>query len=226
MKQLPLMIPKKALTCLLLGSVFLNSCQTANPYTGEAQNSKATNGALIGGLLGLGIGALTGDGGTDSRQKAMIGAGIGALAGAGIGNYMDQQEYELRRELQGTGVGVRRVGNEISLIMPGDITFETGRSTIQPDFYPVLTSVSKVLNKYNRTMVDVIGHTDNVGERGYNFRLSRDRAGEVASLLRSQRVNPTRFRVEGMGPDQPVASNATAAGRQANRRVTIQLAGS
>jgi outer membrane protein OmpA-like peptidoglycan-associated protein len=209
---------------MVLCALFLQSCQTTNPYTGDRQQSKATTGAIIGGLLGLGIGSLTGEGSTDRRQKAMIGAGIGALAGAGIGNYMDQQEYELRRELEGSGVGVRRSGNQISLIMPGDITFATGSATIQSDFYPILQSVGKVLNKFNRTVVEVSGHTDNVGQRDYNYRLSQNRANSVASLLTNQRVAAGRLVVSGFGPDQPIASNDTAAGRQANRRVTLQIA--
>jgi outer membrane protein OmpA-like peptidoglycan-associated protein len=137
---------------------------------------------------------------------------------------MDRQEAELRRELEGTGVGIQRSGNQISLIMPGDITFATGSSAIARNFYPTLTSVAKVLNKFDRTRVAVTGHTDNVGARDYNYRLSQSRAHGVASFLQGQKVKPQRFIVAGRGYDQPIASNSTAAGRQANRRVTVQLA--
>ncbi len=214
----------KPLAFVAVGSLLLTSCQTINPYTGEAQTAKATTGALLGGLLGAGVGALSGEGSTDRRQKALIGAGIGALTGGGIGAYMDKQEAELRQELEGTGVGIRRNGNEINLVMPGDITFATGSSSINGGFYDVLGSVSKVLNKYNRTLVDITGHTDSVGERNYNYRLSQSRAHSVARFLQSRRVNANRFRVSGQGPDTPVATNSTASGRQLNRRVTIQLA--
>ena len=179
---------------------------------------------MIGAGLGAALGALTSDGGSDGRKRALIGAGLGALAGGGIGGYMDRQAAELRRELEGTGVGIQRSGNNISLVMPGDITFSTGSSGISGDFFPTLTSVAKVLNKYNRTRVAVTGHTDNVGGRDYNYRLSQSRANSVASYLRSQRVAAQRFIVTGRGYGEPVASNSTEAGRQANRRVTIQLA--
>jgi outer membrane protein OmpA-like peptidoglycan-associated protein len=209
---------------VVAGSLILSSCQTANPYTGQSQRSKALTGSVIGGLLGAGIGSLTGSGSTDRRQKAMIGAGIGALAGGGIGAYMDKQEAELRRELEGTGVGVSRNGNQIALIMPGDITFSTGSSSISGQFYPTLDSVAKVLSKYDKTMVDITGHTDSVGQRDYNYRLSQSRASSVAGYLQSRKVNSSRFRVSGQGPDAPVANNSSADGRHANRRVTIQLA--
>lgn len=216
--------PQRIIGLFVIGSLTLTSCQTANPYTGESQRAKATTGAALGGLLGAGVGLLSGGDATERRQRALIGAGVGALAGGGIGAYMDKQEAELRRELEGSGVGISRSGNNISLIMPGDITFSTGSSGISGEFYPTLSSVAKVLNKYNQTMVAIVGHTDNVGDRNYNYRLSQSRANSVASFLQTQKVAAQRFQVSGQGPDAPVASNSTAAGRQANRRVSIQLA--
>jgi len=217
-------ITAKAIVSSLVAALTLASCQqTVNPYTGKNQPSKTTNGAVIGGALGAAIGALTGDGGTDSRQRALLGAGIGALAGGGIGNYMDKQEAELRAELRGTGVSVSRQGDRVVLNMPGDVTFPTGEARISPDFFAVLGSVARVVNKYNKTLVDVTGHTDNVGGRSYNYRLSETRATNVAHYLKDQRVDSRRFNVTGRGPDEPVSSNGSANGRQLNRRVTIQL---
>lgn len=210
---------------VLLGvALALVSCQTTNPYTGEVEASKLTQGSVVGGLLGAGVGALTGDSSTERRQRALIGAGIGALAGGGIGAYMDQQEAQLRAELRGTGVGIQRNGNRISLIMPGDVTFSTGSARISSQFFPTLASVAKVVNKYDRTLISIAGHTDNVGARSYNYGLSEDRARSVAGFLQRYRVNPARFRISAQGPDSPIASNSTAAGRQQNRRVEIQLA--
>ena len=214
----------KALALSLVAALAFTSCQTTNPYTGEAQRSKATSGAVIGALVGAAAGSLSGSGSTDRRQKAMIGAGIGALAGGGIGAYMDKQEAELRRELQGTGVSVTRSGDRIFLNMPGDVTFSTGSADISGQHYGTLNSVAKVLNKYDKTRIDIAGHTDNVGNSGYNYRLSQGRAASVANYLMGRSVNSARFNMRGFGMDQPVASNDTAAGRQANRRVTIQLA--
>ena len=175
-------------------------------------------------MFGAGIGALSGGSNTERKQRALLGAGVGALAGSGIGAYMDKQESELRRELEGAGVGISRNGNQITLVMPGDITFSTGSSGIVGQFYPTLASVAKVLNKYNRTMVAITGHTDNVGARDYNYRLSEARANSVAQFLQTQAVASQRFQVSGRGMDQPIADNNTASGRQANRRVSIQLA--
>ncbi|MBT6165958.1 MAG: OmpA family protein [Verrucomicrobia bacterium] len=217
-------ITKNVVAYFVVGSLTLTSCQTANPYTGESQQAKATTGAIFGGLFGAGIGALSGGSNAERKQRALLGAGVGALAGAGIGAYMDKQESELRRELEGAGVGISRNGNQITLVMPGDITFSTGSSGIVGQFYPTLASVAKVLNKYNRTMVAITGHTDNVGARDYNYRLSEARASSVAQFLQTQAVASQRFQVSGRGMDQPIANNNTAAGRQANRRVSIQLA--
>jgi hypothetical protein len=135
---------KNVVAYFVVGSLTLTSCQTANPYTGESQQAKATTGAIIGGLFGAGIGALSGGSNTERKQRALLGAGVGALAGSGIGAYMDKQESELRRELEGAGVGISRNGNQITLVMPGDITFSTGSSGIVGQFYPTLASWSRL----------------------------------------------------------------------------------
>lgn len=217
------MMNVKLTTLSLLTALGLSACQTTNPYTGDPQTSRATSGAVIGGLIGAGLGSLTGSGSTDRRQKAMVGAGIGALAGGLIGDYMDKQEAELRRHLEGTGVSVTRSGNDLILNMPGDVTFATDSSNITERFKNTLDGVGIILTKYKRTMVDITGHTDNVGERNYNYGLSERRARSVAGYLQARGVVAQRMLIYGRGPDQPVASNDTAAGRQQNRRVTIQL---
>jgi len=214
----------KALALFLTASLALTSCQTTNPYTGEGQTSKTTSGAVIGSLVGAGIGALTGDNSSERKERAVIGAGSGALAGGGIGAYMDIQEAELRRELQGTGVSVSRSGNQIFLNMPGDVTFATGSSSIKSQHYATLNSVAKVLNKYDRTRIEIGGHTDSVGSKASNYTLSQNRAAAVGNYLIGRKVDSRRFNMRGYGEDHPVASNNTPEGRQANRRVTIQLA--
>ena len=211
------------LVCALVCSLALSSCQTTNPYTGEQQTSRSTSGAVIGGLIGAGLGSLTGSGSTDRRQKAMVGAGIGALAGGLMGDYMDKQEAELRRHLEGTGVSVTRNGDNLILNMPGDITFATDSSSVNDRARNTLDGVGIILAKYKRTMVDITGHTDNVGNSTYNYQLSEKRARSVAGYLKDGGVIDQRILIYGRGPDQPTASTNTAAGRQANRRVTIEL---
>jgi len=193
------------------------------PYTRESQTSKATIGAASGAVGGALIGLLTGDNSKERRKQALIGAGVGALAGGGIGYYMDVQEAKLRQVLEGTGVSVTRNGQNITLNMPGNITFDTASDAIQADFYEVLDSVALVLNKYPKTTVDVVGHTDSVGEAGYNQMLSEQRAGAVAKYLSGQKVLATRLLVQGRGENQPVATNNTEAGRKQNRRVEIVI---
>ena len=199
---------------------------TTDPYTGEQKLSNTVGGAG----LGAGVGALGGllvneaSGGHHAGRAALIGAGVGALAGGGIGAYMDNQEADLRRQLQGTGVSVTRIGDRIVLNMPSNITFATDEDQIRSAFYPTLNSVALVLAKYDRSSVDVDGYTDNQGSDDYNLDLSRRRADSVADYLASQRIDDRRLNVQGFGESRPVASNGTDYGRAQNRRVEVSIA--
>ena len=157
------------------------------------------------------------------RIAALIGAGLGGLTGAAVGHYMDQQEAELRQQLQSTGVSVTRVGNQIILNMPSNITFDTDSATVKPDFSQTLTSVGLVLKKFNKTIVDVTGYTDNTGSVQHNQDLSQRRAVSVATILANQGLDQRRFYIEGKGEEAPIASNSTETGRAQNRRVEIQI---
>lgn len=194
---------------------------TTDPYTGQQKISNTAAGAGLGALAGAGLGLLAGG---DDRRNALLGAGIGALAGGAIGGYMDQQEAQLRAQLQGTGVSVTRQGDHIILNMPSNITFATDSSDIQSSFYTTLNSVALVLQRFNQTLVDVYGHTDSTGDANYNLQLSQRRAAAVADYLVAQGNNSQRFAVIGLGETQPIASNETEAGRAQNRRVEIRLA--
>jgi len=202
---------------LFFASVVTLTACTTNPYTGEQEASKA---AKYGGGAAAVCGIL---GALDSREKAgraALGCGI---VGAGVGAYMDVQEKKLRDRLQGTGVQVVREGDNIRLIMPGNITFETDSANLRPAFYDVLDSVALVLAKYADTTMRVVGHTDSTGSRQYNQALSEKRARSVADYLVARDVARSRLRVEGAGFDQPIADNATAEGRARNRRVELHI---
>jgi len=203
-------------------SLLVAAC-TTNPYTGEREASNTAKGAAIGAAAGAAVGAITGDGGDDRRKRALIGAGIGALAGGAVGGYMDAQEAKLRRQLASTGVSVTRIGNDIVLNMPGNITFDVNRAEVKSTFYPVLNSVALVLNEYNKTLIDVNGHTDSTGTVEYNMNLSIRRAQSVADYIENQGIIPSRIFVQGFGPHYPVADNSTPEGRQQNRRVELVL---
>ena len=133
------------------------------------------------------------------------------------------EEAELRAELEGTGVSVTRIGDNITLNMPGNITFATDSSDLSPAFFDVLNSVGKVLQEYNKTVVEVAGHTDSTGSDAYNQGLSERRASSVATYLRGRGVIADRMITVGMGESRPIADNGTAQGRQANRRVEITM---
>jgi len=216
---------KSKILVALVATLALTACTTTNPFTGESQISNTTGGALIGVGGGAVAGALVGAAvGGDPRVGALIGAGVGGLTGAAIGNYMDQQEAELRAQLQGTGVSVTRVGQNIILNMPSNITFATDSSNVNPAFNSTLVSVALVLKKFDKSIVDVYGHTDNTGGAAHNLALSQRRAVSVATILANQGIDQRRFYIEGKGDTRPIASNATEQGRAQNRRVEIQIA--
>ena len=214
---------QKFILSLTVVSVFVSGCETLDPYTREEKTSKATKGALIGAAAGAVVGLISGDDAVERRQRALILAGVGALAGGAIGNYQDRQEAKLRAELEGTGVSVTRIGDNITLNMPGNVTFATDSADLSPAFFDVLNSVGKVLGEFDKTVVEVAGHTDSTGSESYNQSLSERRANSVSSYLSSQGVISQRLITIGMGELRPVADNSTASGRQANRRVEITM---
>lgn len=187
---------------------------------GGGMNKTATYGGL-GALAGAVAGAAISH---DNRGKgALIGAALAGTAAAGYGYYADKQEAELRRQLEGSGVGIQRQGDAIKLIMPGNVTFKSSSSDIASNFYNPLNQVAASLKQYDQSAITIIGHTDSTGSRQRNMDLSQLRAQSVSNYLIAQGVAGTRVSTAGAGPDQPIASNATEAGRQDNRRVEINL---
>lgn len=204
----------------LVAAALLSGCTTVNPYTQESQTSKAVKGAGIGAAAGAVVGLLTKG---DKLENALIGAGVGALAGGGVGYYMDVQEAKLRQKLEGTGVSVTRVGDNITLNMPSSITFALNSADLNAQFYNALGGVSMVLKEYNKTVIEVAGHTDSSGSDQYNQQLSQRRAQSVASYLSGQGINSQRLLTVGAGESYPIASNDTEAGRAQNRRVEMTI---
>lgn len=206
----------------VIGTVMMGvaACSTINPYTGEQQTSKAAKGAGIGAAAGAVAGLLTKG---DKLENALIGAGVGALAGGGVGYYMDVQEAKLRQRMQGTGVTVTRVGDNITLNMPSNITFALNSSDLNAQFFSALDGVSMVLKEYDKTVIEVAGHTDSSGSDQYNLQLSQRRAQAVANYLSSHGVMTPRLITVGAGEAHPIASNDTEQGRAANRRVELTI---
>ena len=193
--------------------LFLQACQT-----GPSQRVLTTGAA--GAILGAGAGMMAGG---DDKRNAAIGAAVGAIAGVSVGVYMDKQEEKLRQQTAGTGITVDRVGDQLQLTMPSNVTFAVNSATIQPGFYGPLNDVAATLIEFPSTAVDIIGHASSDGADDYNMTLSQQRAAAVRSYLINQGTQAVRINAIGMGETQPIADNATAEGRAANRRVEIIL---
>ncbi len=202
--------------CLVL---ILAGCTTLNSETGEREPNRTGTGATVGAASGALIGFIIGD----DVKSAIIGAGVGGLTGAAVGHYMDEQERKLREDLDGTGVVVTRAGDNIQLKMPSSITFDSGMAVIKPEFHRVLDDIGDTLVKYESTVIQVAGHTDSVGSAEYNQQLSINRANSVKDYLVRDGVIPQRLLTTGYGESAPIADNATAEGRQQNRRVEITV---
>ncbi|AAK22188.1 OmpA family protein [Caulobacter vibrioides] len=222
---MPKFARKMTLAVVLMSAGALAACTTTDPYTGMPVRNNTGTGALTGAGVGAVLGYLTNTNkGEQGRKNALIGAGIGALAGGAIGNYMDRQQADFRRSLEGSGVMIRRNGDQIVLVMPSDVTFAVDRSDVQPPFTRVLDDVARTLNAYPQTTIDVVGHADSSGPDDYNQTLSERRASAVAGYLTGPGgVLVDRVFVAGMGERAPIADNATADGRAQNRRVEIIL---
>ena len=213
----------RTLTVLTMsGALLATSACVTNPETGNRRLSNTAIGAIGGALGGYLVGDLVG-GGSDRTEK-IIGAGIGGLAGAAVGQYMDRQEAELRRETAGTGVEVIRQGDDLVLRMPSGITFAYDRYDIQPQFQSTLNEVASTLGAYQQTYIDVLGHTDSTGSFEYNQGLSERRAQSVATYLSARGVNPARMATRGYGESQLLINpEQSEADRAANRRVEIRV---
>ena len=202
-------------------SVAFSGCASMQDVATNPEKEKTRKGAGYGAAAGAVIGLLTG--GNDKFQAAMIGAAAGALAGGAVGYYMDKQEAKLREQMAGTGVDVVRNGDNITLDMPGGVTFAFNSADLNSQFYPVLDRVAATLGEYNKTVIEVAGHTDSVGSDTYNQQLSERRANSVAAYLAGRGVDRSRVVTIGAGEAHPVASNDTEEGRAQNRRVEITI---
>src|SRR6266404_2026056 len=206
---------KAAFVAALATSLSIGCQTTTDPYTGEKKTTSTTFGALIGAGAGAAIGMISGHDAKQRRQRALVGAGVGALAGGAVGNYMDRQESELRALMRDSGVTVTRKGEDIVLNMPGNITFRTGSTDLNAQFFKVLDGVAQVARKYDKTIIEIAGHTDNVGGSDYNRQLSQRRASAVAQYLQGRGVSEPRIITAAGGEDHPIASNSTDQGRAA-----------
>lgn len=212
---------------MLIGGAVAASLMTAgcvtDPNTGKQTIS--TKGA-VGGVIGAVAGYFAGDliGGKRDRTEKILGAGIGAVAGGAVGTYMDRQQKQLEENTAGSGVDVTRDGDDLILSMPGDVTFDTARWDIKPQFQTTLNQVARTLGQYPSTYIDIYGHTDSRGDAAMNMTLSQNRANSVSTYLSQQGVQQARMATTGFGETRLKCSpESTTTDYQCNRRVEIRI---
>lgn len=215
MRKSRLLVSTVAAAALLAAS----GCVT-DPNTGERKVSRTAIGGGAGALAGLLLGGLIGGG-----TGRIIGAGIGGIAGAAVGYTMDKQIKELRESTAGTGVDITPTDNGQAILvnLPEGVTFDVNSAALRPEFRGTLETISRSMNQYPDSLIDVYGHTDSTGSDQYNQPLSENRARTVANYLTTQGVSAARVRSQGFGETMPVADNATEEGRRRNRRVEIKI---
>jgi outer membrane protein OmpA-like peptidoglycan-associated protein len=210
---------KAGIMSVVAASVVLAGCASVQDFSSNPEKQKTRQGTAIGAVGGAAVGLIVGGG----WKGALIGAGVGALAGGMAGSYMDKQEAKLRQQMAGTGVEVVRMGDNLTLSMPGNVTFAFDSAKLNPQFDPVLDKLAQTLSEYNKTVIQIAGHTDSTGSHEYNMKLSLQRADSVKAYLEGRGVPAARLVTIGAGPDYPVASNDTEEGRAQNRRVEITI---
>ena len=208
------------ISAVVAGAVALTGCQSTGNNIGGVEYDKAALGTLIGAAAGYGVSK----GNANTSRQNNRAAAIGAVVGGAAGVYLDSKEKKLRQQMAGTGVEVgRNPDGSVGLIMPGNITFDTNKANIKPNFYATLDKVAQTLAEDNKSGILVTGYTDSTGNDSINIPLSQARAQSVASYMASRGISTARINAQGHGSANPIASNATAEGREQNRRVDISI---
>lgn len=204
---------KKILPAILCASVLLTSLGCGWSKKAQYGTAGAAGGAVVGAAIGKAAG--------NTALGAILGAAIGGSAGLYIGNYMDKQAAEMKRDI--AGAKVERVGEGIRITFDSGILFDVNRAELKATSKQNISKLAEILNKYPDTEILLEGHTDATGTEEHNLELSRLRAQAVANFIASLKVDPSRFTIMGYGEGQPVSDNTTETGRATNRRVEIAI---
>jgi len=208
---------------ILSSSLLLAGCAT-DEFGNKRGYTDTEKGAMFGAAGGMLLGALASK---DAPAKgALIGLVGGGLAGGAVGHYMDSQKKDLDKALteekDSGAIHLSKQANDVIIVhMTSQTAFATNSAVIQPSFHSTLDKISVVVNRYGKTHITIVGHTDNVGKDNFNQELSEQRANAVEKYLSQKSVVPQRLAAKGMGERSPVADNATEKGRQLNRRVDL-----
>lgn len=206
----------RALLIISLSAVLvLAGCEPNDPY--KRTKTGAAVGAVAGAVLGHQL---------DDESGRWVGAAVGALAGGAVGNYMDNQQRDFENALQDerrqNQLEIERLRDDtLKLTVDNEVSFDFDKANLRRPFRRSLNKLARLVNKYDRTVVHIVGHTDSTGSDRYNQELSERRAQAVANHLVKRGVSRSRIETWGVGESEPRASNATEAGRQLNRRVEI-----
>jgi outer membrane protein OmpA-like peptidoglycan-associated protein len=211
---------KKPLAAALVVALALPAAGCATNPDGSAEWKRTAIGAGAGAAVGAGAGALLG-GKKRAGRGALIGAAAGALVGGAIGNYMDRQAAEMKRRLP--EAAIERQGDKLYVALPSGILFDVDKAAVKPDARNSIVTAADVLKKYPDTYITVEGHTDSTGSADHNQKLAERRASAVRDLLSQNGVPAGRLAVKGYGETDPIADNSTDEGRQANRRVQLEI---
>lgn len=217
---------KQWLWAIVAGGIAVSGCTSDGSATGKRPMTRMETGAVVGAVGGAVVGAVAYK--KNRTKGAIIGAVGGGVAGGAVGAYMDTQkkdlEKNLAKEIEAGSAQVEKLGgNVVRVTMTSQTAFDVNSAEIKPGFHSTMDKLAHVVIRYGKTTLTVVGHTDNTGSANYNQRLSEDRALSVVRYLEARNVNPLRLATSGKGESEPVANNASEAGRQANRRVEIYV---
>ena len=211
------------IAAMAVSAFALSGCINSDTRANNNDFKKTGTGAAIGAATGALAGLISGDDSAEKKQNALKGAVIGAAGGAAIGNVLDRQAADLRNSLGNDRVTITNTGDRLIVTLPQDILFASDSAALRTDLQSDLIAVANNLQNYPDSTVQVIGHTDNTGEAGYNQNLSVQRANSVVNVLEGAGVSRARLQPIGRGEDQPIASNLTEDGKAQNRRVEIVI---
>lgn len=202
----------RTLITIALAAALGAGCATQRQTeTAVGAGAGAATGAVVGGAVGGGRGAAVG---------GVVGAGVGAAAGY---NWQLIKE-KLGMATKGSGVQVAEMKDgSLKVNVPGSVSFASGSASLDPKLYSTLDGIANTLNEYPASTITVVGHTDSVGGTQANLDLSGQRAAAVAEYLTQRGVQRNRMVVQSRGEAEPIADNATEAGRAQNRRVEMVI---
>ena len=212
------------ITALLLAvALTLAACAT-DEYGNQRQLTDTEKGAMIGAAVGVLAGLTT----KNKQKKAVLYGVVGGIAGGAVGAYMDSQkkdfEKQLKAEIDRGDISLQKLPNNVLMVtMTAQTAFDVDSTQIKTGFESTLNKISSIVNKYGKTHISLVGHTDSTGTNAYNQSLSERRAQSVKNYLIGQGVIEQRLAAYGMGEDKPRADNSTEWGRTLNRRVEIVI---